>query len=582
MSENLSLRAEFNKPFLFIGFILLFAFPQLNNIHYDPQPQFWAEMTVAWAILGVFIFTIFRFDKITIPFSILPLGIFAIYLSIQPIFVKDIDFIGLNYVTALEMLICIFLAIAINTIRNNYGIRYVVTILSYSLLVGSLLQSLIGLIQYTGMVKHFGDMIFYDSSHPTTNIFGHFGQRNHYAHYLSWGVFGLIYLYQQRRIKASMFYPVLLWLCFSLTISASRSVFIYFGLASIISIIAFTVKRDKLIKHLMCLIIFASIALFAVEYLFPIINKIFTSHHNISSGLARLDSDSGTGRRGVEWQKAWMVFKEYPLFGYGWNGFAKQSVLLHPLFPNAALNSGLFTNCHNLLLQLLAETGIIGTLIALGGILFCIIRLFHKSINVENVIILCMIGTTLSHSMNEYPLWYMYFLAGLIAFISLDKPIASIKSNTIAAISILPVSLLVYLMIQGSIIFDTLVDYYDAPDNQKSFNRQALYLEKVVDGNTLWSYFGIYTLDNYINIDTDLTDNLMSMKQQYYYTNMLATFHPYPDTMMKQAMLELNLGNESAAESIVKLDVLAFPVYKASFRDTLSDPYYKKLYVLIK
>lgn len=582
MSENLSIRSEFNKPFLFIGFILLFAFPQLNNIHYDPQPQFWAEITVAWAILGVFIFTIFRFDKITIPFSVLPLGIFAIYLSVQSIFVKSIDFIGLNYVTALEMLICIFLAISINTIRNNYGMRYVVTILSYSILVGSLLQSLIGLIQYTGMTKHFGDMIFYDSSHPTTNIFGHFGQRNHYAHYLSWGVFGLIYLYQQRRIKSSMFYPTLMWLCFSLTISASRSVFIYFGLASIISIISFAVKRDKLIKHLMCLIVFASIALFAIEYLFPIINKMFTSHHNISSGLARLDSDSGTGRRGVEWQKAWIVFKNYPMFGYGWNGFAKQSVLLHPLFPNAALNSGLFTNCHNLLLQLLAETGIIGTLIVFGGISICIMRLFHKSINVENIIILCMIGTTISHSMNEYPLWYMYFLAGLVTFISLDKPIASFKSNTIAAVSILPVSFLVYLMIQGSIIFDTLVDYYDAPDDQKSFNKQALYLEKIVNNNILWSYFGIYTLDNYINIDTDLTDNFMSMKQQYYYTNMLATFHPYPDTMMKQAMLELNLGNESAAESIVKLDVMAFPVYKASFRDTLSDPYYKQLYVLVK
>jgi hypothetical protein len=52
--------------------------------------------------------------------------------------------------------------------------------------------------------------------------------------------------------------------------------------------------------------------------------------------------------------------------------------------------------------------------------------------------------------------------------------------------------------------------------------------------------------------------------------------------MIKQAMLELNLGNESAAESIVKLDVIAFPVYKASFRDTLNDPYYRSLYNLVK
>lgn len=584
MKKDLSYDAEFNKPFLFIGFILLFVFPQLNNVHYDPQPQFWAEMTAAWIAIGIFTFIIIRFDKITIPFSVIPLSLFAIYLTLQPSVMQHIDFIGLNYVAALEMVIGILLAISVNTIRNTYGLKYLVTVLAYALVTGAILQSIIGIIQYTGSAKLFGDMIFYDSSHPTTNIFGHFGQRNHYAHYLTWGTLGLIYLFQQQRINYKMFYPLLVWLCFSLTISASRSVLIYFPLASIISVIAYLTNRNKQTKQLMLLIIIATAALFTIEYMLPIINKLFAAHNSSTSGLSRLSSNGGneTGRRSIEWQKAWIVFKDHPLLGVGWNGFAKQSVLLYPLFPNAELNSGLFTNCHNLILQLLAETGLVGTLIVVIGLIGAVLRQTIKNLNSETIIILCMLGTTLAHSMNEYPLWYVYFLVGLVTFISLDKPLVTLSTKFITLVSIIPLAYLVYLMIRGSMIFDTLVDYYDTPDDQKTYNTQAHYLEKLVNNNALWSYYSLYTLDNYINVDDEMTDDLMSIQQQYYYTNKLATFHPYPDTMLKQAMLDFNLGNESAAESLVKLDVLAFPVYKASFRDSLKDPYYHKLYTLTK
>lgn len=578
MSEN----TTFNKSFIFIGLIALLVIPELNNVHYDPQPQFWAEMTVAWAILGLFSFTLWRNKKICIPSITLPLGLFALYLVAQAIIMTNLDFPGLNYVSSLEMLLCIFLAISISTIRNTYGLRYIVTTISYTLLIGAILQTIIGLIQYTGTTGYFGDMIFYDSSHPTTNIFGHFGQRNHYAHYLSWGTFGVIYLYQQRRISAKLFYPLLLWLSFSLTISASRSVFIYFALAVIFSGIFHVIKRNQDSKRLLCLIACATLALFAVEYFYPIIHKLFTAHNNFSSGLGRLDSESGTGRRGVEWDKAWLVFKHYPIFGYGWNGYAKQSVLLHPLFPNAALNSGLFTNCHNLILQLLAETGLLGAGVIILGIAYSIYRLLRGSISVESVILLCMIGTTLSHSMNEYPLWYMYFLAGLVAFLSMDKPLAIINLNKIRLLAVIPIGACAYLMVSGSIIFDTLVNYYDIPDDQPNFNQQAKYLQNIVDHNPLWAYFGIYTLDNYINVDTDATNKLYPLATQLYYTHKLNTFHPYPDTMVKEAMLDWNLNKHEDAIAMVKLDLIAFPVYKPSFRDTLKDKKYKDLYQLVK
>ncbi len=569
-----------NKFLLIIGLLILFVIPELNNVHYDPQPQFWAEITVVWGILALFLWCLVFSPSLSIPSIVIPLFLFGGYLLLQPSLVS-VDFPGLSAITALEMLTGILLAIAISTLKENFGLKRIVVLVCSILLIGALLQTMIGFIQYIGAARHFGSLIFYDSDHPTTNIFGHFGQRNHYAHYLSWGTFGLIYLYQQRKVPQWLFYTLLVWLCFSLTIAASRSVFMYFILAFLIGIINVAVQKTADSKNLLKLIVIAVVALFAIEYFYPLLHKLFTPHNNFSSGLGRLDSDSGTGRRGIEWAKAWLVFKSHPLFGDGWNEYAKQSVLLHHLFPNAAPNSGLFTNCHNLILQLLAETGIIGTLIVIGGIVAAIWRTLKNSFSTGTIIGLCMVATTLAHSMDEYPLWYMYFLAGLITFLSLDKPLLTISATWAAGIFAAPLAIIAYLVISGSIIFDNLVDYYDAPDDQPTFNQQAKYLENLVDNNYLWSYHAIYTLDNYINVDDSMTNALFTPAVQLRYTHRFDTFHPYPDTMMKEAMLDWNLGFKESAVALVKTDVQAFPVYVPSFRTTLKDKKYQPLVELL-
>ena len=577
MLKNQSL----DKLALIAGLTGIFILPQLNNVHYDPQPQFWAEITAAWAMLGMFIIALYNLKKVTIPSIVIPLFLFAGYLLIQP-FLVTVDFPGLSYVTALEMVVCIFFAIAINSYKEKYSLAYLVQIFCYILLIGSILQTLIGFIQYSGNYSHFGDLIFYDSDHPTTNIFGHFGQRNHYAHYLTWGTFALIYLYVQRKLPANIFYTLIIWLSFSITIAASRSVLIYFPAAVIICLVYYFLKRDYYSKRLLFTIVISTFILFAMEYLYPLVHHLFTSHNNISSGLERISADSGTGRRGVEWEKAWLVFKSHPIFGFGWNEYAKESVLLHHLFPKAPPNSGLFTNCHNLILQLMAETGVIGTIIVVFGVVISIYRTIKADSSVNTIILLCMLSTTLIHSMNEYPLWYMYFLAGFVMFFSVDKPIYTINTNILSGISAAPLLLIIYLMIKGSFIFDKMVDYYDTPDDQKTFISNANYLQNLVDHNILWSYFAIYSLDNYINVDTAYTNALFSTAIQLQYTSKFDQFHPYPDTLIKEAMLQWNMGNKEKAKQLVETAVVAFPVYKKSFQDTLKAKKYQELEKLTK
>lgn len=569
------------KYLITLNIFVILIFPGLNNIHYDPLPQFWAETCAAWAAISLFTIVLFSNKNLTIPTISIPLILLALYIAIQPQLVH-ISFPGLSYITTIELFICILLAIATNSIINTYGLAETITIIAQALVTGAMVQSAIGFLQYTGHYNLFGDFIFYDPSHPTTNIFGHFGQRNHYCHYLSWATFGLIYLYLNNRILKSNFYSILLWLMFSITIASSRSVFIYFALATLISGTYFGLKRDDLSRKFFILVIISSIALLLFEYSYPIIQNLTNGqniHHNVQSGLQRLGSaaaDNGTDRRLIEWHKAWLSFKNNPYFGVGLNEYAHQSVFLQPLFKHTPMNDGLFTNCHNLIFQFLAETGIIGTIIIIFGILWALYGLIKRA-TLESMIILCMVATTISHSMVEYPLWYFYFLCPLIMFLSIDKPLFKLHRNIVTAVTTIPIAFTIYFIISGSIVYNTMVYYIDAPKDKTSFISQAKYLEDITNNNILFAFPAIFTLDNYININTPNTNDLFDINAQLKYENLFTYSHPYPDNLIKLAMLNWNIGNYPQAKEYASLAITAFPVYKKTFLKTLKADKYKEL-----
>ena len=571
------------KHFILLNIVALIVIPPLNNIHYSPMPQFWAEMTYAWLIISLFCITCLSFQQVSIPKITIPLCGFAIYILIQPLFIHT-SFIGINYITSIEFALCIILAICISTIIQNLGISNFIIYLSIALLIGGALQSLIGFLQYSGLYTYYGKWIFYDSAHAQTNIFGHFGQRNHYCHYLSWSFFALVYLTYRQKISYWLFTIIALWFSFSLTIGASRSVFIYFTLAVLIVGYYLIIYKSRQSWRLFRLILWGSIILLLFEYLYPIILNVIHAQH-IASGLDRIatSGDGGeTGRRQVEWLKAWITFKQHPIFGTGWYSYSKQSIIFQSLFPHAPLNSGLFTNCHNLVLQFLAETGIIGALIIVGGIIFAIYNMLKSKLSAEITIILCMFATTFAHSMLEYPLWYLYFLGTFIIFLSVDKPIFQISSKKIALFLTIPLLYLIYIMINSSIIFDNLVAIYSPPkDDKQAFVIQGNSLSKIVDNNALMSYPALLSLDNYITIDSSYTNNLFSRANQFYYVNKLEEFHPYPDTLIKLAKLYNQIGYTDKAVNITSLAIVSYPVYKISFLNSLQNDKYKNLYDVV-
>lgn len=116
------------------------------------------------------------------------------------------------------------------------------------------------------------------------------------------------------------------------------------------------------------------------------------------------------------------LFQSAPIFGHGWNSFAQQTFLInaeqHNIYDN--LLSNLFTHSHNIVLQLLAEMGISGTLLVAATLLTGIAGLLKRPLTPASLFLICTLAVSMCHSMLEYPLWYVYFLIpfGLMLFLS--------------------------------------------------------------------------------------------------------------------------------------------------------------------
>lgn len=108
------------------------------------------------------------------------------------------------------------------------------------------------------------------------------------------------------------------------------------------------------------------IVLYLLSFSVPEISAIFERFSHIGS-----DEESNT--RFMMWALALKNFKENPLIGIGWNGYKYQ--FYHFLYnPAVRAERYAYLNAHNVYLQLLCETGILGFLIFMSGAIELFVR----------------------------------------------------------------------------------------------------------------------------------------------------------------------------------------------------------------
>lgn len=140
---------------------------------------------------------------------------------------------------------------------------------------------------------------------------------------------------------------------FAVILTGKRGTLIFGILTMLITFI--TYNKDKIFKKIFKIILYAIfifIAIAIVSQFMPGLNLVFNRI---------FDSDNLLNGRGFLYKNAWNLFINHPLFGIGWGNFK------YYISNNFYLGQ---VNVHNMYLQLLCETGIIGTFIILFFIFF--------------------------------------------------------------------------------------------------------------------------------------------------------------------------------------------------------------------
>ncbi len=553
----------------------LFIIPFFIIASYFPVSKFYSEISAMLLAVLLGVVLICRAKTISITPAAIACFAFAIFLLVQIIFVT-IRFPGINISMAIEFALCGVFSIGISSgaATNSDARNKLINAIVWGALCGATIQTLIGILQYTGSAANFGGYLFYVDS-DSVNLFGNIGQRNQFVDFVSIGVFALSYLYFMRKINVWIFTLYALFFSFIMTAAAARTVFAYFFVAIIISGIFILANRKNIelkanFKRLMLIIIGLFVGLLVVQMLLPIILP------GATSGLERMSHgvEQSTYRRFYEWWKALVIFTEHPLMGAGWYQYSREGIyiMLTNTFSYIPANRALFTHSHNSLVNVLAETGAIGFFILwIYGFAYSLYRMFKTQNNYPTLFITFMLFCIFLHSNFEYPLWYAYFMVLFVLFLSFGNGQINFKNTPIIkAIFVLILLVFTWFTFTSSTQYEKIVGLTQVPTDADDYKNNVTQLEDLINNNLIWSLPALMVLDNYNMPGSPATNAVLTPIQQMKYTDMLANELPYPGALLKQVIIHKLSGDTQGALYYTKVLAHAYPFYKDQFVQQLS------------
>lgn len=386
---------------------LLLSLPFLIPLHRMPIPSFYSEWTAFFLGSLVFLVMLFslpnKLNQLQVPYVVaIPLASFLIVL-LQAC---------LGYFpylsSALLILILLFWSASLMVIVSHclclISLEQLTKKLAWFIVIGGLINAVFGILQFLHLAPLLPDLISEAMPAANSGVYGNLAQQNHFATHLSLAMAALFYLYITgflRWWQAPLMTSILL---LGLFLSGSRSIFLYvlcgvfFTMLGRGSTSYFSLKRLRNLGLILVLTLFCmSLLIVSFDYKLPQLQRYLYFSETI-------------GARFFLWRHAWAMFLNFPIFGVGWDAFAFQ--LVEQIGKSGQPNVwGVDQYAHNLLLQLLAGSGIVGLAAFLLPVGYFLHRQVQQKLNHERRFFCTSLCILLIHSMLEQPLYYTYFLA---------------------------------------------------------------------------------------------------------------------------------------------------------------------------
>ncbi len=549
---------------------LMVVIPFLQYHHARPIPAFYTEyIAFVLGMAALILFLAGRYWRnIALPWIVFaPLGLFVVMLLQMNLGMSA--YYEMQIIVLFYLLWAIFLVILGAVLRKEFGLKVISIVLAWFFLAGGEISATVGILQHFN-IHSFLDIFIAAKNHAA--VYGNIGQTNHFATYISLALASLIFLFSASRMPVWVAILLALPLLFVLALSGSRSSGVYLFAVLVLSILLYwrgTVCTEGVVakRRLLIASFFQIIGFVFMQWLVQ--TNLFVAPTGTITGVERIfDQATNSSIRFYLWKEAWHMFLQSPLLGIGTGQFAWHHFQLAAVFKNTEI-FGIYNNAHNIILHLLAETGLAGTLPVIGGIVIWLIGIYkvkRQSLDLALWWLLALAGIVSLHSLHEFPLWYGHFL-GITAFLlgAGETHFIPMRLPHIGKL------IMFLVLVLGSWVMVTVEQDYrqiesimPAQNNpNKSLTDTNSTVLQALHQKTLLSPYVDYALSSAMELNQEKLDLKLKVNQR------VMKFHPSGPVTYKHAVLLALNGEDEAAIEQAEYAALAYPNDLGRFANSL-------------
>ncbi len=379
---------------------MMIVIPFLVTYHVPPIASFYKEWLAALFGVLASLFLVgrsrakFQFP----PVALVPLSL-IILLALQVKIIQP-DYWQNQFIAALYLGLSTVIMILAANLRHVISLNRIVPILAWSFVVATVLILLLMVI--SKFIDPKGELAFWILNGRAGNV----GQTNHFSNFVSLGLGSLLYLRFTNRLSSWLTIVISACILLALAQAGQRMAILYVGLMSVGGwLLARNIAKQQVLNMKPVNLLWLIPGFIAAQLIVPFLTFLDPA---MVPAKRLVENIGGESSRLMLLDQGWKVFQSNPWIGIGWGEFAWYNFNVTEEYPGL---KGLWSHVHNIVMQLLTETGIAGALIFLSGMLYWFREQFLAKLDIDRWWILALLSILAVHSMLEFPLWYTHFLA---------------------------------------------------------------------------------------------------------------------------------------------------------------------------
>jgi O-antigen ligase len=400
-------------PLVLLACALILPYAVVNHTY--PIPTFYAEFTALtlYVLTSAAVVLLVWTERSRVTFespavALVPL-LFGLLLIAQtfvlPVAQPSMNWLGAGYLLAAFM--ATHTGFAFSRVKmGETTLRW----MAGALIVGGLFAVFCQVIQLFHLETKVTPLVVAYNITVDRRPFGNMAQANHLATYIAFAMAGALFLVQTRRL------PVIVWALLSvifstgLALTVSRGPWLQMGVIVVAGFwMAFAeIRRNPALRRSnreWLIPVALGVLFFVVNALVRWANVRYQLDLDVSAADRFKDAGQIAPRIAL-WKYGWTMFKTHPLLGVGWGEFPRYQYD----FVRTLGGVEIANNSHDIFLDLLGKTGVIGLAIVFLGLVAWLVRVVRAPHSAARVFGIALIGVLAMHALVEYPQQYMFFL----------------------------------------------------------------------------------------------------------------------------------------------------------------------------